>query len=326
MPSNISLKKDSNLTIHLIISQETPKLEAVLSSLVKLKANVILAPTKSSICPQIDSFKKRQLCSEVLKLPFLNDFSEFRNRIITFCKTDWLMYLEPWELLANFSPILSILGETPQVVYLPIHNHGTIINEPRLWHKSLNLKFYNPIFEYLDVVGDKKTLKNCPIVILENKPLEETESLLDNWISRQPHSHQPYYYRALFRLRNKQYDAFISDAEKYLFSAKTDDSVCLMKYYLALVRFYKKEYKKAVKDCLICLSSRLFLAEVWCLLGDIHCRVGRYDKAIGFYENAMILGSRRKVDEFPLDIDKYKKYPEQMILACKKVLDRVTKV
>ena len=46
------------------------------------------------------------------------------------------------------------------------------------------------------------------------------------------------------------------------------------------------------------------------------------NKCIHFYENAMLLGSRRlKSDEFPFHIEKYKKHPEEMMLNCKNVIN-----
>ncbi len=71
---------------------------------------------------------------------------------------------------------------------------------------------------------------------------------------------------------------------------------------------------------MVCLAKKPTMAEFWCLLGDVYYDAKDYDKAKEFYENAVILGSRRlKDDGWPMEISKYKEYPQKMIEACKKI-------
>jgi hypothetical protein len=53
-------------------------------------------------------------------------------------------------------------------------------------------------------------------------------------------------------------------------------------------------------------------------MGDINFQLNKYQKAIYFYENAIMFGEKRKSDdEFSIEIKKYKIYPEKMIDKCK---------
>jgi tetratricopeptide (TPR) repeat protein len=62
------------------------------------------------------------------------------------------------------------------------------------------------------------------------------------------------------------------------------------------------------------------MSEFWCLLGDCYYAIKDYEKSKSFYENALILGNKRlKNDGWPLEISKYKDYPQKMIESCDKI-------
>jgi hypothetical protein len=72
------------------------------------------------------------------------------------------------------------------------------------------------------------------------------------------------------------------------------------------------------------LEKNPTMAEFWCLLGDINFELKKYKKAFYFYENAIMLGKLRvNDDDLPIDIIKYKEYPEKMKINCKDLLDKV---
>ena len=79
--------------------------------------------------------------------------------------------------------------------------------------------------------------------------------------------------------------------------------------------------QEAIQNIVACLAENPLMAEFWCLLGDIFTKISKFDKAIAFYENAIILGCRRqRLDFWPMHISKYGDYPQEMIEKCKKVL------
>ena len=78
---------------------------------------------------------------------------------------------------------------------------------------------------------------------------------------------------------------------------------------------------KAIFHITGCIAVKPLMAEYWCVLGDIHYRANQYKKALAFYENALILGSKRPgIDEWPVEISKYKDYPKKMIESCQSML------
>ena len=66
------------------------------------------------------------------------------------------------------------------------------------------------------------------------------------------------------------------------------------------------------------------MSEFWCLLVDINFEMKKYQKAYYFYDNAIILGSQRlNNDELPIDVKKYKEYPDKMKIICKDLVDKI---
>jgi len=58
------------------------------------------------------------------------------------------------------------------------------------------------------------------------------------------------------------------------------------------------------------------------LLGDIYYHKKIYKKAMTFYQNAIYAGERRlKEDLWPLEIEKYRNHPNEMIKSCQNILD-----
>jgi tetratricopeptide (TPR) repeat protein len=130
---------------------------------------------------------------------------------------------------------------------------------------------------------------------------------------------EPQYYKSCVYLSQRKYREFIGCANHYLFKGKPGSMPYVMtKYYLGMVHCYvNKDYHQASKNVFECIATKPLMAEFWCLLGDIYHSLDIYDKAYSFYENAMILGSRRlKNDDWPFQIDKYKKHPESMMKNC----------
>jgi tetratricopeptide (TPR) repeat protein len=84
--------------------------------------------------------------------------------------------------------------------------------------------------------------------------------------------------------------------------------------------YIKYDYKSALESILPCIAKKPTMAEFWCLLADIYYATKDYEKAKSFYENAIILGGKRlRSDEWPLEVSKYKDYPQKMIDSCEKI-------
>jgi tetratricopeptide (TPR) repeat protein len=257
-----------------------------------------------------------------IKFSLNNNLSQVRNTLIDKSE-DWIFYIEPWETLLEGNELIKkiILGE-PKAYRVNVILGDTITKQVRIWHKSLDLKFKNPVFEFIDVKAP------CQPIYINSHEVDDTEFKLDltkKWKEKNPVIPEPHYYLAFLLLRQKKWDEFINTANHFLFLNKTESmTVIITKYYLSMIFCHiKKDYQKAVYLILECLAKQPLLAEFWCLLADIYFSANDFLKAKEFYQNAILLGTHRILDdEYPIEISKYKEYPEKMMTACDSAVEK----
>src|SRR5690606_1141802 len=229
--------------------------------------------------------------------------------------------LEPWEsLLHGHGLIAAAMRSSPAVYQMSILQADVVTKEIRFWHKDLGIKFQNPVFE--TVVADAANLD--VYIASPSHAGDDKMNLVLKWRERQPLAVETYYYEACLLLTKKQWRKFLTTADHYIFQEKQKKmSLVMLRYYCAMVYCYvEKNYQKAAEHLLPCLAEKPLMAEFWCLLADIYYVNKKYEKARTFYDNAIILGSRRlKSDDWPLETAKYKEYPNKMINACNTLLD-----
>ena len=75
-------------------------------------------------------------------------------------------------------------------------------------------------------------------------------------------------------------------------------------------------YQKAIEILLAQLVMNCNIAEFWCLLGDAYMKLGRFDYAKQFYQNAIIMGEFKYDNMWLVDLDKYDIYPKSRIAIC----------
>lgn len=305
------------LTVQMIIKNNEETIEYTLESLLPLKARILIGDLG---CKDKTVNKCMSYNAEILRLSLNDDLSQARNILMNHSDSKWNFYIEPWETFLNGQDAIlqAIFG--PQIAYnMNIIQGDVVTKQIRLWHKNTNLKFKNPVFESL--IGDAKDLP-AYIAVGPNNNSNLQLQLVEKWRDRCPLATEPIYYTACSHLKEKNWDSFLNWSSMYLHQEKSDVmSVYMTHYYCSMVNCYiKKDYQSAIQSLLPCLAKKPTIAEFWCLLGDAYYAIKDYDKAKIFYENAIILGSKRlKDDGWPLEISKYKEYPEKMIEGCKKI-------
>lgn len=253
--------------------------------------------------------------ASIIKIPFENDYSKAKNELISHVKSDWILNIEPWEALvqSNFKG-----ADIANSYHLQIISNGVVSKSIRFWHKSKSLSFVNPAFEIID--DDSNYIPS----IIYSSPINTTNqmNIINRWKKEKPTDSAPYYYEACVLLQNKKYNEFLSVSQKYLFLEKVGIPVVMTKYYLAAIQLYiKKDASNSLRNILPCIATKPNMAEFWCLLGDIYYYKKIYKKAMAFYQNAIYAGERRlKEDVWPIEIGKYKNYPNEMIKSCKSIL------
>jgi len=243
-----------------------------------------------------------------------SNLSEARN-ILNQKSEEWILWLEPWEIITNQAQIKK-LTETKGVYSFYVLNNGFITKPVRLWEKSYNLKFKNFVYESITDKG-----KVVPNVIIQSKGSSniDIDQYLTHWNKKQPFSKELIYYKACDYLISKNYNEFKTTALDFIYKSKDSLPITFIKYYLASVYFaVDNNASEAVRLLMDCLSINPLMAEFWCLLGDIYLEIKQINKAYHFYQNALFLGRRRlKDDTWPIEISKYKAYPEKMMGICK---------
>jgi glycosyltransferase involved in cell wall biosynthesis len=239
--------------------------------------------------------------------------ANLRNECI---RPGWNFYIEPWEILVN--PFC--IPEQKQSYSFQIINNQIIVKEVRLWYDSPNIKFENEVCELINDYNFKFIEKS---IIFSNGQSDLSEAALDTWINNHPTLSTPYYYRAFLKLQSKKYTEFLKDANQFLFLGGTGIPASTMRYYASLVQLYEfNNIEMAIRNIIQCLDSNILMAEFWCLLADAFYKSNQYAKAHSLYENAIILGGRRlNFDAWPMDISKYKSYPQKMMQSCKELIE-----
>lgn len=306
----------NQLTIQILVHNNIGTIEQVLTSLLPLKSKILIGDLgcKDGTIKICDDFK-----AQIVPISINNDYSKARNSLNELSKTPWNFYLNANEILiSDVNILLDLLKNESKVYKASVVSGDVITYSNRIWHKNTKAKFVNPVFEHLTGKGVFSDVYLSALPISDDLEV----SILEDWFAKNSLNKEPLYYKACACLKNKQYDLFLNYADLYfLQETETSMSYVMTNYYCCMVQLYiKKNAQKAYKHILSCIALKPSMAEFWCLAADIYYQTNEYDKAEELYENAIICGSQRlKIDDYPLEISKYKDYPEKMIEACKNV-------
>jgi len=298
------------LTVNLLVKNNEQTIDDTLASLVSLNARILVGDMGSSdqtveIC--------RRHGAKVMHINPSYDYSTARNQLIDASGDNLLLHINPWEVLISGHQEI-ITSSVPS--YISVAQNDLITKEIRVWPKKSKIRFQNPIFE--TAIYDTATL--LPVLIYSKGKPEDPRSteLIQNWLNTAPASSSPYYYQACNFLSQRKYEDFIRIADHFLFLSDQEMPVAMTRYYYGQVQLHiKKNYETATKQAMLCLANKPIMAEFWCLLADICYALKKYDRAKALYENAVILGERRlESDLWPMQVSKYKEYPEKMAKNC----------
>jgi glycosyltransferase involved in cell wall biosynthesis len=256
--------------------------------------------------------------AQVIRLSVNDDMAQMRSEMARRAASQWHFWIEPWESILQGGECIAAAMRLAPAAYRVNLVQGDLVTKPtRLWHKNSGVRFENPAFESL--VGPARGSG----VYLAVGPADDRAELVRKWREREPLANEPIYYEACLELTRKNWRNFVNLADLYLHQEKGEPmSAYMLHYYSAMVRCYVlKEYDTALRHLIPCVAKMPLMSEFWCLLGDVYYATGDYERAKALYENGMILGSRRPLDDgWPMEISKYRDYPEKMIAACDKVM------
>jgi len=302
------------LTIQILTKNNAKTIVKTLESIENLEAAVVVGDLGSDDIT-ID------LCETAgITVERLGDIgrSAARNRL---ARDGWNMALEPWEAVILGHALIDSNWLEGCCSYVSILNQKTITKELRFW--TPRMRFLNPTFETLAAQTDRES--GVILGVHGQRNPEEDLQLIERWKHDFPLSAQPYYYQSCVELSQGKYEAFLKTANHFLFmDSEMSMSTIMTRYYMAYVYLtHRKKARPALQNLNLCLCARPLMAEFWCLLGDVYYHLLReFNNAIEFYENAKILGGRRlKTDKWPMDLTKYKEYPNKMIESCQNIIN-----
>ena len=304
----------SMFTIHLLTKNNEKTIEKTLRSIQECNSRVMVGDMGST-----DSTVK--ICEEhnadVYRTHTLSRY-EARNHLSKLSDKGWKMYIEPWEVMAQGHTLID--GTSGACCRGKVLQNGILSKEIRFWKIG---EFVNPVFERLNVVSDLEI--DAVFYAIGGPDINETLQLLNKWKLDHPTAPQPYYYHACLALSQGKYNDFLNLSDHYMAmeSNKSCLSAVMNRYYYALAQVvYKKNHRLALQNLNLCLCANSLMAEFWCLTGDVFYHLlNNFEDASQFYRNAIFLGARRdSKDKWPMEISKYREYPEKMLQSCESIL------
>lgn len=297
------------LTIQVITKNNIKTIGRCLESAVRIADEVVVGDLGSE-----DGTLEacRDAGARVVEVKFEGDFSEVRNSLLADGQN---MYLEPWEAVVRGGE--AVRGMEGCFAFY-VAQRGFVSKQVRLWRQGV---FTNPAFERVSGCGDA-VVRPDVVVLASGAPDTRrlNTSICRSWAEARITSPEPHYYLACSLLAEGRLEDFMGEATKYLsMDAEGGESSILMNYYLASVELHRGMVAEASRRVLGCIGARPTFAEFWCLLGDMFYRRGKFPKAMEIYENARLIGSRRRNDDmYPIEISKYGEYPRSMEEKCRK--------
>jgi glycosyltransferase involved in cell wall biosynthesis len=297
------------ITVHLLTKNNARTIQKCLDSVCACSDRILVADLGSTdgtieFCENAGA--------EIYRMRSRRD--EARNRLIDLSSGTNLA-IEPWEaLVQGHEQLRSLQGEH----YATILNQKIITKEVRVWHKG---RYINPVYEHLDVPA-----KDSGLVFYSSGRCDVDDLLqeIQLWKQQSPTAISPFYYEACTLLTKGDWAGFLPLAEHYMFLDNSQSMPAIMlRYYYAMANtIHLRKVRPALQNLSLCLAAKPLMAEFWCLMGDIYYHLlKRHKDAKEFYENAVILGSRRlNTDPWPMDLTKYKAYPQKMIASCEHII------
>jgi len=230
----------------------------------------------------------------------------------------WNFFIEPWEALVQGHHLIDSCDGVHR--YATIVNNKVVSKEVRFW-KGRNHKFQNPVYERL--ISDCDEEVGTVFYSSGRTDYDDVLRRIESWKKDKPTAISPWYYEACTLLAQGNWARFMPISEHYMALDPSNSMSAIMnRYYYAMASIvYSKKIRPALQNLTLCLSERPLMAEFWCLMGDAFYHLSRdFKRAQTFYGDAMKLGARRlRTDKWPMDLTKYRAYPEKMIESCQKL-------
>lgn len=249
---------------------------------------------------------------------WIDDFATARNEIISKAQGDWIMMVDADDFIEKASnkklkKYLQALPLKTEVISLPyIYNKfegktGNLAYLPRLWKRSLKLKYIYPIHEYLDLSDlDNEKVAYLDIPIIHNKAqgdftksFERNLKLIKKYLEEKPEDLRMLYYLVHDSQQIKDHETVIWGAQKYL-EANPINTVKLFKVLIRKGKAHAqlKQTLQAQEAFLLAMSINPLLIESYLELGNLYKNQNLFPEAEHFYRCAMLCKKPKEGNDF----------------------------
>ena len=237
---------------------------------------------------------------KVVHFDWINDFSAARNYSFSKATKNFQMWLDSDDIIKplDYQKLLDLkqrLHESPIWLLKYEYAHDEYGNSicsfyrERIIKRSLNLKWQEPIHEYLPLNASYKKEDIEIHHFKQHASSDRNIPLLENIVKKNPNTARNVYYlgKELYDIGNLE--KAIPHLERFI---TMPDAWGENKYsaFLKLISYYcsKKEYDKAASTCFKAIELEPLKADAYCLLGDVYSSNNQHNKAIHFYKIATI--------------------------------------
>lgn len=292
-----------SISLCLIVKDEEKNLEKCLNSFRPLCDEIIVVDTGSK-----DKTKQiaKILGAKVFDFKWRDDFSAARNFAISKATKKWVMVVDADDViekksLKKLEVYLKKVPGSTKVIFLPYvytqtdGQKGQMTWLPRLWRRSLNLKYIYPIHEYLDISAVRsKSIANVEAPIVHHKfnqdyrpGLKRNLKILTSAIKKKPTDLRLLYYLVHDHLHLGKFKEALRWCENY-FEAKPKDTIHLSKVFNMQGICYLEtgQPQLAQHSFLLAIGASPLLIEPYLELGDWYYRHRRFEEAIHMYRLA----------------------------------------
>ena len=309
------------LSVALIVKNEEKVLARCLESIKDLVSEIIIVDTGSTDTTKDIALK---YTNKIYDFKWINDFSAARNFSFDKCTKDWIIWLDADDVIKendkekirklDFSDKEIILCKY-EYAHDEYDNSTLSFKRERIIKRSLNLRWEQPIHEYLPLNGK---IYQTDIEIHHYKQANNSErnlNILQDIIKKNPNDSRLQYY-----LGKELYDfGKFDDAKKWLKKFVNNPLSWWEDKYSAYLKLaeisFKDDELKFKKYVFECINLEERKAEAYFLLGRFYESKNSYVKAIQWYKHCLNV-------DFPSDlnssllIEQYTWAPALQLCVC----------
>jgi len=292
-----------DITLCLIVKNEEQNLDRCLSSFKPLYSRLVVVDTGST-----DGTKEiaEKHGADIYDFKWIDDFGAARNFALSKAETDWLMMadaddaMDEADVMALKSKLESLNDDVwgiflPYRIHIEDDNAALLAYIPRIWKKSLKVKYDLMIHEYLHPTPKQlKHFIRLDFPVLHQKTLvdykkshERNLKILYKAVKSHPEERRYYFYLG----HDNQYSGNIEEAivwyGKYA-GLKDTNSHELNRVLLNLGNCFLKTGKvgEAKKAYLDAIKAAADFIEPYLALGNLYKAAGDYVSAVKYYSAA----------------------------------------